>query len=136
MLRTPTTTTQAVRFKLSDVLGKKIFDQSVANLITSNEQWMEILKGLMIVSDEKDNGSVVGFKSSNDSTVLELHYHTAEKDGITRGVGTFKVTASYNQILGDRAATNLAKLPQYNSRHLCHLSNQEMRHIFRMEQES
>ncbi|WP_285543294.1 DUF4270 family protein [Dyadobacter frigoris] len=112
----PTTVTQAVRFKLSDVLGKKIFDQSVANLLTSNEQWMDILKGLMIVSDDKDNGSVIGFKSSNDSTVLELHYHTAEKDGVTRGVGTFKVTASYNQILGDRTGTSLAKLPEYNSR--------------------
>jgi hypothetical protein len=112
----PTTTTSAVRFKLSDVLGKKIFDQSVANLLTSNEQWIEILKGLMITSDIKDNNAVVGFKSSSDSTVLELHYHTTEKDGITRGVGTFRVTASYNQILGDRTATDLAKLPLNNSR--------------------
>jgi hypothetical protein len=112
----PVTTTNAVRFKLSDVLGKKIFDQSVANLLTSNEQWINILKGLMITSDVKDNNAVVGFKSTSDSTVLELHYHTSEKDGITRGVGTFRVTASYNQILGDRTATNLAKLPLYNSR--------------------
>lgn len=115
---TPYSSTQSVRFKLSDVLGKKIFDQSVANLITSNEQWLEILKGLTIVSDDKDNGSVVGFKygTSNDSTVLEVHYHTAEKDGITRGVGSFKVPAGFNQILGDRTGTNLTKLPIYNSR--------------------
>jgi hypothetical protein len=112
----PATTTGAVRFKLSDVLGKKIFDQSVANLLTSNEQWINILKGLMIISDAKDNSALVGFKSSSDSTVLELHYHTSEKDGITRGVGTFRVTASYNQILGDRTATDLAKLPLNNSR--------------------
>ncbi|WP_159469877.1 DUF4270 family protein [Dyadobacter sp. 3J3] len=113
---TPQSITQAVRFKLSDVLGKKIFDQSMANLITSNEQWLEILKGLTIVSDDKDNGSVIGFKYGSDSTVLEVHYHTAEKDGITRGVGSFKVPAGFNQILGDRTGTNLAKLPVFNSR--------------------
>ncbi|TKT90468.1 DUF4270 family protein [Dyadobacter frigoris] len=113
---TPTSVTQAVRFKLSDVLGKKIFDLSVANLLTSNEQWLEVLKGLVLMSDAKDNGSVVGFQSFSDSTVIELHYHTEQQDGVTRGVGTFKVQAEYNQILGDRSATNLAKLPLLNSR--------------------
>ncbi|MBE9461478.1 DUF4270 family protein [Dyadobacter subterraneus] len=114
---TPNSTTQAVRFKLSDVLGKRIFDQSMANLITSNEQWLEILKGLTIVADDdKQNAAVVGLASFSDSTVLEVHYHTAEKDGVTKGVGTFKVQASFNQILGDRTGTNLTKLPLYNSR--------------------
>lgn len=113
---TPTSYTSAVRFKLSDVLGKKIFDASKANLLTSNEQLLDILKGLVIKTSDTDNSSVVGFSSFGDSTVVEVHYHTEEQDGVTRGVGTFKVTAEYNHIVGDRSATNLALLPLLNSR--------------------
>lgn len=105
------TATNSLRIKLSDVLGKKVFDQSAANLLTTNDQWINIVKGLMVVSGAKDNASVVGFKTGNDSTVVELHYHTADKDGITKGVGTFFIGSEYNQILADRAGTDLAKLP-------------------------
>ena len=105
----------SLRFKLDDALGKKIFDQSVANLLATNEQWINIVKGLVVMANAKDDASVIGFKTSSDSTVVELHYHTDEKDGVTKGVGTFKVTAEYNQILADRAGTELSKLP-VNSR--------------------
>ncbi|MCF2447139.1 DUF4270 domain-containing protein [Dyadobacter sp. CY345] len=107
--------TNSLRIKLDDVLGKKVFDQSVANLLTTNEQWINIVKGLVVMADAKDNASVLGFKTSSDSTLVELHYHTEEKDGVSKAVGTFKVTAEYNQILADRAGTELAKLP-VNSR--------------------
>lgn len=105
----------SLRIKLDDVLGKKVFDQSVANLLSTNEQWINIVKGLVVMANAKDDASVVGFKTSSDSTVVELHYHTEEKDGVSKGVGTFKVTAEYNQILADRSGTELAKLPA-NSR--------------------
>lgn len=107
--------TKSVRIKLSDVLGKKIFDQSAANLLTTNDQWIELVKGLTVMSDAKDNGAIVGFMSFSDSTAVELHYHTEEKDGVTKGVAAFTSNAEYNYIQGDRTGTDLAKL-QFNSR--------------------
>lgn len=110
--------TNSLRIKLSDVIGKKVFNESAANLLTNNDQWINIVKGLMVVSGTKDNASVVGFKTGtgapSDSTVVELHYHTDVKDGITRGVGTFNIKADYNQIGADRSGTDLTKLPTSN----------------------
>jgi len=100
-----------LHIKLSDALGANIFTQAKANLITSNERWIEILKGVMITSKPTDNGSVIGFQHVSDSTAIQLHYHTTGLDGITKGVVTFKNTAAYNQILGDRSKTSLAALP-------------------------
>lgn len=103
--------TRSVRFKLNDELGKKVFAESAANLLSNNDQWINILKGLAVLADTKDNASVVGFKRVSDSTVVELHYHTDGKDGPTLGVGVFKNTASYNNITADRKGTDLVKLP-------------------------
>jgi hypothetical protein len=104
-------TDRAVVIKLSDVLGNKIFEQAKANLLTSNDQWIQILKGLMVTAKSTDNGSVVGFLTSSDSTAIQLHYHTSGVDAVTESVFPFNVTAVYNQILGDRSKTALAELP-------------------------
>ncbi len=99
-----------LQIRLTDILGRKIFEQAKANLLTSNDQWVEILKGLLVEAKSTDNGAVVGFQSYSDSTAIQLHYHTTGTDGITSGSVRIKNMAAYNRILGDRSKTALTGL--------------------------
>jgi hypothetical protein len=98
-----------VRVKISDVLGKKIFDAVKANKITSNAQWIELLKGFAVKA-LSENNSVVGFTQGN--TALRLYYHTpGALEGIARDSVSVNLSANYNQTLGDRTGTVLSGLP-------------------------
>lgn len=98
-----------LRIKLSDVLGKDIFSKAQSKLITSNSDWINLVKGMLIKSAATDNGPIVGFTSNN--TNVQIHYHVPTADGISKDSSMIPVSGSYNQILGDRLGTQLAKLP-------------------------
>jgi hypothetical protein len=103
-------TSKNLKIKLSDTLGKQMFEMGKNNQLTSNTDWINLVKGLALMSAATDNGPVLGFLSSNDSTSVQLHYHTPEVDQVKKDSSVFRVTASYNQILGDRKGTALANL--------------------------
>jgi len=95
--------------KISDVLGRKVFDSVKANKITNNAQWIQLLKGFAIKASS-ENYSVLGF--TRDNTALRLYYHTpGAVEGITRDSLSVNLWANYNQTLGDRTGTVLSKLP-------------------------
>ena len=97
-----------VRIRLSDELGKKVFDMAKGNLITLNSDWINILKGVNILAASSDNSAVVGF--ARDSTSIKLHFHRPEVEGVTKDSTTIGLYASYNQVLADRSKTVLSKL--------------------------
>ncbi|MCF0042566.1 DUF4270 family protein [Dyadobacter fanqingshengii] len=97
--------------RLSDKLGKQIFDMGKGNLLPSNTEWIDLIKGLALIPGATDNGPVIGFTLSNDNTSIQLHYHLTGDDGITKDSTVIKTNTGYNQILGDRKGTQLAKLP-------------------------
>ena len=98
-----------VSVKISDALGKKIFDSVKANKITNNAQWIDLLKGFAIKAS-LENYSVVGFTRNN--TALRLYYHTpGAVEGITEDSLSVNLLANYNQVLGDRTGTVLSQLP-------------------------
>jgi hypothetical protein len=103
---------RTLNIKLSNTLGQQIFDKAKSNLLSSNEDWLTLLKGLAVVPQRTDNGAIVGFTTSQDSTSVKLHYHTTGTDDVTKGVHTFRVSAAYNQIIADRSKTPLAGLKQ------------------------
>jgi hypothetical protein len=103
---------QTLNVKLSNTLGQAIFDKAKSNQLSSNDDWLALLKGLAVVPQSTDNGAIVGFLTSQDSTSVSLHYHTTGTDDVTKSVQTFKVTAAYNQIIGDRSKTPLAGLKE------------------------
>ncbi|WP_229211984.1 DUF4270 family protein [Dyadobacter arcticus] len=105
---TPRTTKRLI-IKLSDVLGKDIFERGKTNLITSNEDWINLVKGILIKGGASDNGAVIGFRS--DLVYLQLHYRIPDVDGVKKDSSVFRSSASYNQILADRSGTIVAKLP-------------------------
>ncbi|MGX5858022.1 DUF4270 family protein [Dyadobacter jiangsuensis] len=109
------TTTSLLKIRLSDVLGKQIFEMAKNNQLTSNADWINLVKGLVVVPAATDNGPVVGFKWGPpvaDTTSVQLHYHTPLASEFKKDSTVFRVTASYNQTLGDHAGTQLAKLPE------------------------
>jgi len=97
-----------IKIRLSETLGKRIFDAAKANLLTTNEQWINILKGVTLMNDAADNSSALGFLP--DSTNIQLHYHTTQLEGITKDSTVFRVLGKYNQLLADRSKTVLSKL--------------------------
>jgi len=99
-----------MQIKLSSALGQQIFALAKSNLLTSNSQWINLLKGIVIIPDLTNNQAVVGFSAG--TTSLKMFYHTSSVDGETKDSSLFSLTAIYNQVLGDRSKTLLAKLPQ------------------------
>jgi hypothetical protein len=99
-----------LNIKLSNALGRQIFDKAKANLLTSNEEWIAMLKGLALIPGKTDDGAIIGFNLAQDSTAVKLHYHTTGNDDITKAELVFKVTAGYHQIIGDRSRTALSGL--------------------------
>lgn len=111
-LPNPHTPHKVIKIKLSDDLGKKVFEMAKNNLLTSNSDWINIVKGIALIPGTSDNSAVVGFTYfQNDSTGIQLHYHNQGIDAITKDSATLNVTALYNQVVGDRSQTVLAKLP-------------------------
>jgi hypothetical protein len=104
-------TAKTLKIKLSDKLGKQIFEMGKNNLLTSNTEWINLVKGLAILPGANDNGPVVGFRLGNDSTSIQLHYHFTEVDGIKKDSTVITSIIAYNQILANRTGTQLAKLP-------------------------
>ncbi|MCF2487337.1 DUF4270 family protein [Dyadobacter sp. CY347] len=100
-----------LKIKLSDVLGKQIFTMSKSNQLPSNTEWIDLIKGLVLLPGASDNGPVVGFRLFDDQTSIQLHYHLTSDDGIKKDSTVIKSGIGYNQILGDRKGTQLAKLP-------------------------
>jgi hypothetical protein len=104
-------TTKSIKIKLSDVLGKQIFQLAKDNKLSTSEEWVNLLKGLAVMPAATDNGPVIGFVSSDDSTSLQLHYHTPQVSEFKKDSVVLQVKGSYNQITSDPAGTQLAKLP-------------------------
>jgi hypothetical protein len=104
-------TSKNLKIKLSDALGKQMFEMGKNNQLTSNTDWLNLVKGLTIMPGANDNGAVVGFLSSGDSTSVQLHYHIPDVDQVRKDSTVLKLKGNYNQILGDRKGTALANLP-------------------------
>ncbi|MCE7064098.1 DUF4270 family protein [Dyadobacter sp. CY326] len=100
-----------LKIKLSDNLGKQIFDKGKTNLLSSNTEWIDLVKGFALIPGANDNGPVVGFKLSDANTSVQLHYHTTENDGVKKDSTVIQTNIAYNRILADYKGTQLAKLP-------------------------
>ncbi|WP_192579142.1 DUF4270 family protein [Dyadobacter aurulentus] len=106
--------------RLSDVLGKDIFAKAKSNLLPSNTEWIDLVKGLVLKNSSTDNGAIFGLRT--DSTAMLMYYHTPEVDGTRRDSTVLRSRAIYNQILSDRAGTPSANLP--NSKRISQPSSQ------------
>lgn len=105
------TTTDLLRIRLSDALGKQIFNMAKNNQLTSNTDWINAVKGLGIMPAGSDNGAVIGFRWNIDSSSVQLHYHTPSVSEYRKDSTIFKINAAYNHITADPTGTQVAKIP-------------------------
>ncbi|WP_439556797.1 DUF4270 family protein [Dyadobacter sp.] len=102
-------TSKRVVIRLSDVLGNDVFAKAKANLIPSNTEWINLVKGLLIRGAANDEGAIVGFRT--DSATVNMYFHTPQVDGIRKDSVVIRNSAIYNQVLSDRTGTQIANLP-------------------------
>ncbi|GGM86166.1 hypothetical protein GCM10010967_17970 [Dyadobacter beijingensis] len=108
------TTTNLLKIRLSDTLGKQIFALAKNNQLTSNTDWINLVKGMVMMPAATDNGPVIGFHWAStyaDSSSVQLHYHTPSVSEYKKDSTIFQISASYNHIVADPTGTQLAKIP-------------------------
>ncbi|HEV7381062.1 MAG TPA: DUF4270 family protein, partial [Dyadobacter sp.] len=99
-----------LHIKLSDAVGKEIFDLAKAGKITNNAEFVNLLKGLTILPAATGNNAVVGFLSG--STSLRLYHHTPDAvEGVDKDSVSLSLVGVYNNTGADRKGTVLEKLP-------------------------
>lgn len=106
-------TSNILRIRLSDALGKEAFEKAKNNQLSATD-WLDLLKGLVVMPAATDNGPIVGFKWGNtlsDTTSVQLHYHVPSVSEYKKDSTIFQITANYNQTVADPTGTQLAKLP-------------------------
>lgn len=104
-----------IRVLLDDVFGQTLFDmaKNQDTRLTINDDFINFLKGLVVMPAHGINGAMVGFK---DSVLFEVHYsYENENTGGVRneGVVLFPIGSAsyqYNHIAYDRTGTPLADL--------------------------
>lgn len=107
-----------VTMKLDDELGQTLFDMVVNEdtRLTVNDEFVNFLKGMALVTADGSEGAVIGFK---DSIAFEIHYsYENQSNGMReKGVINFPIGASthqFNRIITDRQETPLADLADPN----------------------
>ncbi|MCE6992594.1 DUF4270 family protein [Dyadobacter sp. CY323] len=94
--------------RLSDGLGAEIFEKGKTNLLTSNQEWINLVNGILVKAGASDNGAVVGFQAN--AAYVQVHFHVPDVDAVRKDSVVFQSTAFYNQIISDRSGTATAKL--------------------------
>ena len=100
-----------LRIRLEDALGHALFNEMKDGGFTE-ETFKSVLKGIVVLPGENDNGAILGFRTISDSTVIRLHCHTNDLD-LKPETFTFKAPESsvrFNQLQSDRSSTLLAPL--------------------------
>ncbi|MAU16587.1 MAG: hypothetical protein CMH46_13735 [Muricauda sp.] len=64
---------------LSDELGMDLFEKFQEKEITTADQFRDYFKGIALIPDQGDDGSVIGFSKTSDATFVRLYYSEAEE---------------------------------------------------------
>ncbi|WP_165749313.1 DUF4270 family protein [Cellulophaga sp. Z1A5H] len=80
----------SLEIKLADDLGLEFFNQFQNKIVTDNAEFTNEFKGLALLPDTEDDGSVIGFSKSSSDFYMRLYYSTA---------GEIERTQSYTDII-------------------------------------
>jgi hypothetical protein len=106
----PTGNKRKLDIRLPDELGRRLYQAAIAGELTTNDNFLELIKGLALVPGPTDEAAILGFRT--DSTQLILHYHREgfqDREELTR---RFRANLRFNQVGADRQRTPLAALAQ------------------------
>ncbi|MBO0593141.1 DUF4270 family protein [Cellulophaga sp. E16_2] len=80
----------SLEIKLTDDLGLEFFNQFQNKIVTDNAEFTNEFKGLALLPDTEDDGSVIGFSKSSSDFYMRLYYSIA---------GEIERTQSYTDII-------------------------------------
>ncbi len=104
----PRSRRDSLRIRLSDELGQRLFTESRANNIKSQEALLKYFKGLVLVAEHSNKAGFAGFL--RDSTTISLHYHVDGPEGKTKYTAGIAAGHIFNQIKNDRSGTDFGRL--------------------------
>lgn len=100
-----------VEIPISDELGQEFFElvQNSSNVLNSTEDFLNYFNGIVIVPDQENNGSIIGF---NKDPQLRIYYWIDTSVPIREEYLDFSSANSikFNQIQTDRSSTTLNTL--------------------------
>jgi len=98
----------SLRIRISDVIGRRLFDAARTNNLNGQDALLRQLKGLVFVGEYSNKSGFLGF--ARDSTQITMYYHVDGPDGKTKYTVDFAIGQNYNQIANDRTNTQYADL--------------------------
>lgn len=109
--------------KLDAVFGEALFQKLKKREITTDDEFIEYFKGLVIRSISENSSAVVGFKTTS---LLQLYYSKRVSESETSLLKEFTIgdaAKQFNRILLDRTGTILQELPGTTARLSSNLTN-------------
>ncbi len=102
--------------RLEDGFGMALFEQLQKKLITNQDQFTAYLNGITLQPGETDNGSIIGFSYTSESTYMRIYFSTPNVDETVQSSLSLRINRAnspipfFNQILSKTADTYLEPL--------------------------
>lgn len=106
--------TDSLEIKLEDTFGIDLFEKLKDQDITNTDEFGDFLKGIAILPEESDDGSILGF--SVTSSLMRLYFSTSEEDERIQDYLDFSMDTSssplpfYNRIISEESNAYIQQL--------------------------
>ncbi|WP_424001574.1 DUF4270 family protein [Maribacter sp. IgM3_T14_3] len=106
----------SITIKLIDDFGSDVFTQLQEKNIVNSDEYRNYFKGIGILPDETDNGSIIGFSKSFENTYMRLYFSTDTADDNIQEYIDVQINAAtsplpfFNRIIADDPITPLQSL--------------------------
>jgi len=88
----------SLTIKLIDDLGTDLFSKLQEKTIVNSDEFKDYFKGIAILPDDTDDGSIIGFSKSSGNTYARLYYSTATSDESIQEYLDIQINISNNPI--------------------------------------
>tara|TARA_R110002153_G_scaffold129674_1_gene278396 strand:- start:2719 stop:4017 length:1299 start_codon:yes stop_codon:yes gene_type:complete len=106
----------SITITLVDDFGTDVFSKLQEKNIVNSDEYRDYFKGIGIVPDDTDNGSIIGFSKSSENTYLRLYFSTDTADESVQEYIDIQINATtspipfFNKITADNPIAPLQTL--------------------------
>tara|TARA_R110002126_G_scaffold4151_1_gene22238 strand:+ start:4127 stop:5425 length:1299 start_codon:yes stop_codon:yes gene_type:complete len=106
----------SITITLVDDFGTDVFSRLQEKNIVNSDEYRDYFKGIGIVPDDTDNGSIIGFSKSSENTYLRLYFSTDTVDESVQEYMDIQINATtspipfFNKITADNPIAPLQTL--------------------------
>ena len=88
----------SITITLVDDFGTDVFSRLQEKNIVNSDEYRDYFKGIGIVPDDTDNGSIIGFSKSSENTYLRLYFSTDTADESVQEYMDIQINATTSPI--------------------------------------